>query len=94
LDKKTLAVLAKRFADGVPEDEFSVAGLQGCECLFGLSVLYGRCLPFCLHLSLFRLPSSSFRRFVPHRHLHVSFVCSLSLHLGSASVFVAFSDEG
>ncbi|KAH6906438.1 hypothetical protein BKA70DRAFT_1287568 [Coprinopsis sp. MPI-PUGE-AT-0042] len=29
LDKKTLAVLAKRFADGVPEDEFSVAGLQG-----------------------------------------------------------------
>src|SRR5690606_12909530 len=31
LDKKTLAVLAKKFADGVPEEEFSVAGLQGCE---------------------------------------------------------------
>ena len=30
-DKKTLAILAKRFADGLPEDEFSVAGLQGCE---------------------------------------------------------------
>ncbi|KDR66353.1 hypothetical protein GALMADRAFT_1157881 [Galerina marginata CBS 339.88] len=29
LDRKTLAVLAKRFADGLPEDEFSVAGLQG-----------------------------------------------------------------
>ncbi|EAU91005.2 mitochondrial chaperone BCS1 [Coprinopsis cinerea okayama7 len=29
LDKKTLAVLAKKFADGVPEEEFSVAGLQG-----------------------------------------------------------------
>jgi chaperone BCS1 len=34
LDKKTLAVLAKRFADGLPEDEFSVAGLQGCQCFF------------------------------------------------------------
>lgn len=31
LDRKTLAVLAKKFADGVPEEEFSVAGLQGCE---------------------------------------------------------------
>ncbi|CAA7270296.1 unnamed protein product [Cyclocybe aegerita] len=30
LDKKTLAMLAKKFADGVPEDEFSIAGLQGC----------------------------------------------------------------
>jgi chaperone BCS1 len=30
-DKKTLAILAKRFADGLPDDEFSVAGLQGCE---------------------------------------------------------------
>ncbi|KAF8989792.1 hypothetical protein BDQ17DRAFT_1393236 [Cyathus striatus] len=29
LDKKTLSVLAKRFADGVPEEEFSVAALQG-----------------------------------------------------------------
>ncbi|KAF9524620.1 hypothetical protein CPB83DRAFT_897770 [Crepidotus variabilis] len=29
LDKKTLAVLAKKFADGVPEEEFSVASLQG-----------------------------------------------------------------
>jgi mitochondrial chaperone BCS1 len=35
LDRKTLAVLAKKFADVVPEEEFSVAGLQGCEfCLF------------------------------------------------------------
>jgi len=30
LDKKTLATLAKKFADGVPEEEFSVASLQGC----------------------------------------------------------------
>ncbi|KAJ7057547.1 hypothetical protein C8F01DRAFT_319354 [Mycena amicta] len=29
LDGKTLAVLAKRFADGIPEGEFSVAALQG-----------------------------------------------------------------
>ncbi|KAF9482080.1 P-loop containing nucleoside triphosphate hydrolase protein [Pholiota conissans] len=29
LDKKTLAALAKKFADGLPDDEFSVAGLQG-----------------------------------------------------------------
>lgn len=32
LDKKTLAILAKKFADGVPEEEFSVASLQGCAC--------------------------------------------------------------
>jgi chaperone BCS1 len=38
LDRKTLAVLAKRFADVVPEEEFSVAGLQGCE--FSLSFLF------------------------------------------------------
>ena len=31
LDMKTLAVLAKKFADGIPEEEFSVAGLQGCQ---------------------------------------------------------------
>ena len=31
LDRKTLAVLAKKFADFVPEEEFSVAGLQGCK---------------------------------------------------------------
>ncbi|KAF8149354.1 hypothetical protein B0H34DRAFT_802368 [Crassisporium funariophilum] len=29
LDRRTLAILAKRFADGIPEEEFSVAGLQG-----------------------------------------------------------------
>lgn len=35
LDKKALNDLAKKFADGIPEEEFSVAGLQGCElCLF------------------------------------------------------------
>ena len=27
-------MLAKTFADGVPEEEFSVAGLQGCEFSF------------------------------------------------------------
>jgi len=36
LDKRTLAVLAKKFADGLPEEEFSVASLQGCECFCGL----------------------------------------------------------
>ena len=35
LDKRTLAALAKKFADGLPDDEFSVAGLQGCACIFG-----------------------------------------------------------
>jgi chaperone BCS1 len=34
LDTRTLAILAKRFADGVPEEEFSVAALQGCESPF------------------------------------------------------------
>jgi mitochondrial chaperone BCS1 len=41
LDRKTLAVLAKKFADGVPEEEFSVAGLQGCELTpFGLNGIF------------------------------------------------------
>ena len=31
LDAATLNRLAKKFADGVPEEEFSVAALQGCE---------------------------------------------------------------
>jgi len=31
LDKKMLNEFAKMFADGIPEDEFSVAALQGCE---------------------------------------------------------------
>jgi len=31
LDSVTLAMLAKRFAEGVPEEEFSVAALQGCK---------------------------------------------------------------
>lgn len=33
LDSATLAVLAKKFADSIPDEEFSVASLQGCECL-------------------------------------------------------------
>lgn len=31
LDAVRLGLLAKQFADGVPEEEFSVAALQGCE---------------------------------------------------------------
>jgi len=31
LDNMTLGLLAKKFADSVPEEEFSVAALQGCE---------------------------------------------------------------
>jgi mitochondrial chaperone BCS1 len=31
LDNATLALLAKKFADSIPEEEFSVAALQGCE---------------------------------------------------------------
>lgn len=34
LDKKMLNELAKKFADGIPEEEFSVAALQGCELFF------------------------------------------------------------
>jgi mitochondrial chaperone BCS1 len=40
LDRKTLAVLAKKFADVVPEEEFSVAGLQGCEFFFVCLLLF------------------------------------------------------
>ena len=36
LDGKTLARLAKAFADAIPEEEFSVAALQGCEYPFGV----------------------------------------------------------
>ncbi|KAI0708913.1 P-loop containing nucleoside triphosphate hydrolase protein [Cerioporus squamosus] len=32
LDGATLAALAKKFADSIPDEEFSVAALQGCEC--------------------------------------------------------------
>ncbi len=31
LDNATLAELAKKFADSIPDEEFSVASLQGCE---------------------------------------------------------------
>jgi mitochondrial chaperone BCS1 len=34
LDAATLNKLAKKFADGVPEEEFSVAALQGCKFIF------------------------------------------------------------
>jgi hypothetical protein len=33
LTREELGALAKKFADGVPEEEFSVASLQGCEYL-------------------------------------------------------------
>lgn len=36
LDGETLAKLAKTFADSIPEEEFSVAALQGCEYPFGV----------------------------------------------------------
>jgi chaperone BCS1 len=34
LDSATLGKLAKKFADSIPEEEFSVAALQGCEFCF------------------------------------------------------------
>ena len=34
LDRDTLGSLARKFADSIPEDEFSVAALQGCELFF------------------------------------------------------------
>lgn len=34
LDGVKLAQLAKKFADSIPDDEFSVAALQGCESCF------------------------------------------------------------
>lgn len=42
LDGAKLARLAKKFADSIPEDEFSVAALQGCELFdfFGHMVDY------------------------------------------------------
>lgn len=36
LDGMTLARLAKEFADAIPDEEFSVAALQGCEYPFGV----------------------------------------------------------
>ena len=39
LDRKTLAVLAKKFADVVPEEEFSVAGLQGCKLFLFIYII-------------------------------------------------------
>ncbi|KAI0088120.1 P-loop containing nucleoside triphosphate hydrolase protein [Irpex rosettiformis] len=32
LDSRTLSRLAKEFADSIPDEEFSVAALQGCKC--------------------------------------------------------------
>ncbi|PCH35982.1 nucleoside triphosphate hydrolase protein [Wolfiporia cocos MD-104 SS10] len=37
LDGATLAMLAKKFADAIPDEEFSVAALQGCECQYLVS---------------------------------------------------------
>ncbi|KAF5328700.1 hypothetical protein D9619_011488 [Psilocybe cf. subviscida] len=45
LDKKTLAVLAKQFADGVPEEEFSVASLQGSSMGDGGDLLKHKAQP-------------------------------------------------
>jgi hypothetical protein len=41
LDGAKLARLAKMFADSIPDEEFSVAALQGCEFadFFGLSLI-------------------------------------------------------
>lgn len=36
LDGQTLARLAQEFADAIPDEEFSVAALQGCEYPFGI----------------------------------------------------------
>jgi hypothetical protein len=45
LDGKTLANLAKCFADSIPEGEFSVAALQGCACLLPCYVVPSACRP-------------------------------------------------
>ncbi|KAL6303511.1 P-loop containing nucleoside triphosphate hydrolase protein [Sparassis latifolia] len=39
LDGVTLAALAKKFADAIPDEEFSVAALQGCEWSFCCSLI-------------------------------------------------------
>jgi len=41
LDGVTLGILAKKFADSIPEEEFSVAALQGCEFGFLRCVFVG-----------------------------------------------------
>lgn len=38
LSNATLAALARKFAESIPDEEFSVAALQGCTCLFPVSV--------------------------------------------------------
>lgn len=40
LDARTLAALAKRFADVVPEGEFSVAALQGCDLFLSFASVH------------------------------------------------------
>lgn len=37
LDGVTLSKLAKQFADAIPDEEFSVASLQGCKSFHKLS---------------------------------------------------------
>lgn len=47
LDAKTLGRLAAQFADSIPEDEFSVAALQGCECAYSVHCVHiTDCFPF------------------------------------------------
>ncbi|TBU24659.1 P-loop containing nucleoside triphosphate hydrolase protein [Dichomitus squalens] len=53
LDGATLAALAKKFADSIPDEEFSVAALQGCECSNFRS---------CTYRGLLLRPSSSLLR--------------------------------
>lgn len=43
LDGVTLSKLAKQFADAIPEEEFSVAALQGCELCFFVCRYRRRC---------------------------------------------------
>ena len=53
LDGVTLSKLAKEFADAIPEEEFSVAALQGCTYLLACSALLVLVLPHTTKSSLF-----------------------------------------
>ena len=67
LDGATLAKLAKQFADAIPNEEFSVAALQGCECPTA----------FICQVPLFVFPASFIPHPSPSSFLHMNFVVLL-----------------
>lgn len=51
LSAARLAQLAKQFADSIPDEGFSVAALQGCECPFPYCMWLDRAFIFTVHIT-------------------------------------------